>query len=232
MKPSVNIGRFFRTRIRIHYSWVLVVILISLAVTTQFPTESSLWLRIALGVAASVLFFLAMLIREFVLLLIAINRGINVESITVFAFGGLIQFDQETTNPSHELLLAVAGILCNLIVASIFYFIYVLQGNIDQIIINVLVKWLAFIYFTLSLFHIIPAFPLEGGRILHTILWRAYKDIRRATRVASWIGWIFGLILSVGGICILIFTIERFTGTFFVGIGLILQNAATHSRRQ
>jgi len=166
------------------------------------------------------------------LLLIAVYKGIAIESITVFAFGGLLQFDQDTTSPSHELLLAVAGMLCNLIITSIFYFTYVLQGNIDQIIIDVLTKWLAFIYFTLSLFHIIPAFPLEGGRILHTILWKSFGDIRQATHIASWIGWIFGLILMAGGVYMLIFTVERFTGAFLVGIGLILQNAATHSRRQ
>ncbi|MFC2011096.1 site-2 protease family protein [Chloroflexota bacterium] len=232
MKSSINISRFFQARIRLHYSWILVVILISLAVATQFPTESSLWLRIALGVATAVFFFLAMIIRELILLIIAVYKGVAIESVTVFAFGGLLQFDRDTTTPSHELLLAVAGMLCNLIIAGIFYFAYVLQGDTAQIMIDVILKWLAFIYFTLTLFHIIPAFPLEGGRILHTILWKALNDIRQATRISSWIGWTSGLILVAGGIFILTFTVERFTGAFSIGIGLILQNAATHSRRQ
>jgi Zn-dependent protease len=166
------------------------------------------------------------------LLLVAVHKGVAIQSITIFAFGGLLQFDQETTTPSHELLLAVAGILCNMIITGIFYFGYALQGNTNQIVTDVLFKWLAFIYFTLSLFHVIPAFPLEGGRILHTILWKVLDDIRQASCIASWVGWAFGSILTVGGILILLLTVERFTGAFLVGIGLILQNAATHSRRQ
>lgn len=232
MKSSTKIGRFLRTHIRIHYTWILAFVLISWSVSTQFSTENPLLLRIAFGVAASVLFFFAILLREIVLLLLAVYKGVLVETVTVFAFGGLLQVDRETTTPSHELLLAVAGMLCNLVIAIIFYFTYVLLGNTEQIVIDILLKWLAFLYFTLSLFHIMPAFPLEGGRILHVILWKALNNVRRATRIAGWTGWVIGLLLTVGGIPILIFTIERFTGVFLIGTGLILQNAATHSLRQ
>lgn len=232
MRSPIKLGGLFQTRIRIHYSWMLAIILISFNVTTQFSTESSLWLRIALGVAASVLFFLAVLLRELLLLLVAVYKGVAVESITIFPFGGLLQVNQEDAAPSRELLLAIAGMLCNLLIASMFYLAYALQGKTEQVVIVVLVKWLAFLYFTLSLFHIIPGFPLEGGRILHSILWKAFDDIRRATRIASWTGWTIGFLLAVGGILILVFTVERFTGAFLVVLGLILQNAATHSRRQ
>jgi len=182
-------------------------------------------------VVAGIIFFFAILLREFVLLFLALYKGVVVENITVFAFGGLLQVDQETSTPSHEILLALAGMLCNLMIAGTFYFTYVLLGKTDQIVIDVLLKWLAFLYFTLSLFHIIPGFPLEGGRIIHAILWKAF-NAQQATRIASWIGWVIGLIISVGGILILVFTVERFTGVFLIGIGLILQNAATHSLRQ
>lgn len=232
MKSSIKTGKLLRNPIRIHYTWILVFVLISWAVSTQFSTETSILFRITYGVAASVLFFFAILLRELVLLLLALYKGVVVERVTVFAFGGLLQVNQETTTPSHELLLAVAGMLCNLMIAGIFYLAYVLLGKTDQIVIDVLLKWLAFLYFTLSLFHIIPGFPLEGGRILHVILWKALNNTRRAARIASWIGWVIGLLITLGGILILVFTVERFTGVFLFGIGLILQNAATHSLRQ
>jgi Zn-dependent protease len=126
----------------------------------------------------------------------------------------------------------VAGMLCNLIIAGVFFFAHVLLGTTDRIVIDVILKWLAFLCFTLSLFHIIPGFPLEGGRILHVILWKALDNTQKASRIASWVGWIFGLIITIGGIPILILTVERFTGIFLIGTGLILQNAATHSLRQ
>ena len=232
MKSSIKVGRFFRTHIRIHYTWILAFVLISWAVSTQFSVETPFLLRIVFGVAASVLFFFAVLLREIVLLFLAIYKGVVVENITIFVFGGLLKVDQESITPSHEILLALAGILCNLMIASIFYLTYVLLGEASQTAIDVLLKWLAFLYFTLSLFHIIPGFPLEGGRIIHVILWKALNNAGKATRIASWIGWVIGLIITVGGILILFFTVEKFTGVFFIGIGLVLQNAATHSLRQ
>jgi Zn-dependent protease len=232
MKSSIKLGKLFKTHIRIHYTWILAFVLIAWAISTQLSTDSSLFLRITFGVATGVLFFFAILIRELILLLLAIYKGVVVEIVTVFAFGGLLQVDRETTTPSHELLLAVAGMLCNLVIAGVFFFIHVLLGTTDRIAIDVILKWLAFIFFTLSLFHIIPGFPLEGGRILHVILWKAIDNIQKATRIAGWTGWVIGLIVTVGGIAILILTVERFIGVFLIGIGLILQNAATHSLRQ
>ena len=218
MKSSVKLGRFFRTHIRIHYTWILAFALISWAISTQLSTETSLAIRIAFGVATSALFFLAMLLRELILLLLAIYKGVVVEIVTLFAFGGLLQVDRETTTPSHELLLAVAGMLCNLLIAGVFFFAHVLLGTTDRTVIDVILKWLAFLYFTLSLFHIIPGFPLEGGRILHVILWKALDNTQKASRIAGWVGWIFGLIITIGGIPILILTVERFTGIFLIGM--------------
>jgi Zn-dependent protease len=120
MKTHIKSNRFLRNPIRIHYTWILAFILISWAVSTQFSTETAILLRIAYGVAASVLFFLAVLAREFLLLLIALYKGVVVENLTLFAFGGLRQVDRETTTPSHELLLAVAGILGNFLITGIF----------------------------------------------------------------------------------------------------------------
>ena len=224
--------RLLRSPVRIHYTWILAFVLISWAVSTQFSTETPILLRITYGVAASVLFFLSILLRELVLLTIASYKGLLVERITLFAFGGLRQVNRETTTPSHELLLAVAGILCNLMITGIFYLAYVLISGTDETVIDVLLKWSAFLYFTLSLFHFIPAFPLDGGRILYVILWKALNNSRRTVRIASWIGWIIGLLIALGGIPFLVLTVEKFTGVFLIGIGLIIQNAATHSLRQ
>lgn len=225
------IGTFFRTGIRVHYTWILAFVLIPWAVSTQYSTETSLVMRIGLGVATALMFFITMFLREIALLALAVYKGVVVRTITIFAFGGLIQIDHETTTPQHETLLAVSGMLLNLVITGIFYFVHLGVVNKDVALLDVPLKWLAFFFFTLGMFHIIPGFPLEGGRILHAILWKKMNNIRRATRVAGVIGWIVGFLVMVGGILLIVLTAERFTGMFFTGLGLILQNASTHGIR-
>ncbi|MFC1988405.1 hypothetical protein ACFLVJ_01050 [Chloroflexota bacterium] len=232
MNYSLRFDKYFRTRLRVHYSWILVVILITWVITTQFSTDISFWQRVASGVVASALFFSAIVVREFVLVLLATYKGISIESVTIFAFGGLVRADQETTSPTQEFILALAGMLANLTITCIFYVAYIISVQTNPTMISVVIKWLAFLYFSLTLFHIIPGYPLEGGRILRAILWKVFDDGRHATQVTNWISWTLGIIITICGILVLAFTVERFTGGFLILIGLILQNAATHSRRQ
>ncbi|MFC2005434.1 hypothetical protein ACFLVG_00510 [Chloroflexota bacterium] len=232
MRSSLRMGRFFRTRLRIHYSWILAFILIIWAVTTQFSTDYPFQIRIASGTIAGVSLFLAITFRELMLILMAIYKGIEVESVTLFPFGGLIDVDQETTSPQHEFILTISGILCNLAITGIFYIANALLAETIHTMVDVITKWLAFLYFTLTIFHVVPAYPLEGGRFLRAILWKWLGDVHRSTQIAGWISWVLGIIIAIGGILILVLTIERFTGVFLIVIGLILQNAATHSRHQ
>lgn len=228
---TIKIGTFFRTRLRIHYTWLLVFLLIPWTVSTQYSTETSLMSRAGLGLITAFLFFGTVIIREIVLLMLAVYKGIVVKSVTIFAFGGLIQPDYETTTPSHEILLAVSGMLLNFVITGIFYFTHPLFGDINLDVGAMTVKWLAFFYFTLSLFHLVPAYPLEGGRILRGIIWKVTENVRRASRIVGITGWILGFLTMAGGILLAVFTEELFTGLFFVGLGLIIQNAATHSIR-
>jgi len=232
MRYLFKTRKFLQTRLRVHYSWLLVFILITFAVTTQFSTDYPFWLRITSGVGASLLFFTTIVIRELAFILLAIYKGIDVKSVTFFAFGGLLEVDPETTSPSHEFMLSITGMLGNLIITSIFYFSHILLSGVVPMMVGVIVKWLAFLYFTLALFHIIPGYPLEGGRLFRAILWKVLGNGHRAAQIAGWISWVFGIAIVIGGILILFFSIERFTGVFLIAIGLILQNAATHSRRQ
>ncbi len=232
MRSSIKSGRFFHTRLRVHYSWVLAFLVIVWAITTQFSTDNPFWFRIASGIIASVFFFVVVVIRELILILIARYKGVNIERVTLFAFGGLIEANQETMSPAHETILAISGILGNLAITGIFYLVYILLSGTGLIIINVIAKGLAFLYFTLTMFHFLPAYPLEGGRVFRAVLWKLSNDRRRAPHIACWTSWAFGIVIALAGILLLIFTIERFTGVFLVAIGLILQNAATHGRRQ
>ncbi len=228
---TIKIGTIRKTHWRIHYTWLLVFLLIPWTVSTHYSTETSLITRIVLGIATAFLFFITVCLREILLLMLAIYKGIVVKTVTIFAFGGLIQPEYETTSPSRQILLAVSGMLLNLIITGIFYFTHLFFGSDNPDTVGIPLNWLAFFYFTLSLIHIIPAYPLEGGRILRSILWIATGNIKRATRIAGYSGWAMGFLIMVGGILLAVFTSELFTGLFFTGLGLIIQNAATHGIR-
>ena len=232
MRGVPNLGRIFGVSIRLHYTWVLALALIIAIMVTQFPEAYPLWHRISFGVATSFLFFISVSIREFIINLTALSRGISVNRITLFAFGGVYHTSKEATFPTLELLIAATGLLTSLLIAGAFYGIYALLANTGSIVIAGLIQWLAFIYFMLFLFHFIPGFPLDGGRILRALLWKATGDYERSTRIASWSGWGIGLLCIAGGILLLIFGRQWFNGLVLAGVGFVLQTAATQSRRQ
>jgi len=232
MKIAPNLGRVFGVRLRLHYTWFVAIALMTVAVVTQFSTAYPLWHRIMLGIIASLIFFMVTAIREFVLSFVAMSKGVPVKNVTLFLFGGVHQIEEKATLPAIELLLAMVGMLFNLIIAGVFYVVYFVLSHTGNIVVDVLMQWLAFICFMLALFHFVPGFPLDGGRVLRAVLWKATGNYQRVTRIASWTGWGIGLVFTIGGILVVIFTQQWFVGVLLAFPGLVLQNAATHSRRQ
>jgi len=232
MRSIAALVRLFRIRFRIHYTWLFAIILIPVAVITQFSATYPLWQRAVLGVFASFLFFVAITLRELVINFIAVRRGVKVDNVTLFVFGGLSQADKETTSPSVELLLAVSGQLFNVMVAGVFSVIYFVLKDTEHIMVQVLMQWLAFIWFMLAILHFVPGLPLDGGRVLRAVLWRLHIGYEKATRIAGWTGWAIGLATTAGAIVLLVMTRELFAGILLVVTGILLQNAATYSRRR
>lgn len=227
-----HLGRILGIRLRLHPTWAIAILLVIAMVVTQFPEVYPFWQRMVLGIAASLLFLAAVGIREIILNFLALYRGIPVKKVTLFAFGGVSQITKEGTLPVLELLLAVAGLLTNLIIAGIFYAIHAVLVNTTYIMIDGLILWLAFMYFMLALFHCIPAFPLDVGRLLRLLLWKLTGDYDRATSIASWAGQGFGLLLIACGILLLVLVRQWFNGLVLIFVGWILYLAATQSRRQ
>jgi Zn-dependent protease len=202
------------------------------AVITQFSTSYPFLQRLVLGVIASCLFLLTIVIRMFIITLLAIRKGAVIKSDTLFAIGGVLEIDETTTFPALEVLLSIIGFLINLIFAGILFTIYVIMAQTGSIMVHVFVEWLAFIYFMLTLFNLLPGLPLDGGRILRAVFWKITKKYNKTTRVFSWIGWTIGFALIITGIVLTIITKQWFVGILLALPGLILQNAATHQRRQ
>ncbi len=231
MKGVPDVGQLFRVRLRLHSGWAVAFILIAAMVVTQFPEAYPLWLRVVLGVAAVLLFFAAVGVREVILNFLALSRGMPDKRVTLFVFGGVSQRAREETSIVLELLLAMSGLLCNLIIVGILYAVYSMLVNSGSAMVSGLILWSAFLYFMLSLFHFIPVFPLDGGRLLRALLWRATGNYNGATNVTSWAGQGVGLFLIAGGILVLALTSQWFNGLVLILMGWVLHTAAMQSRR-
>ena len=232
LKLAPIINRMLGVRLRLHPTWAVAFILIIAMVVTEFPEAYPLWQRIILGIAASLLFFIAVGFREVILNFLAINRGIPLQRVTLFAIGGLPQIPKGDTRPLLELLMVAAGLLVNLAIAGILYTVHSALVNTTNVIIDGIILWTAYLYFLLAIFHFIPVFPLDGGRLLRVLLWKLTGDYDRATNIASWAGQGLGFLLIAFGILLLVLSRQWFNGLTLIFVGWVLYLAAAQSRRQ
>ena len=232
MSFKESFAALHKVRIRVHYTWIAIFIFMTAAVITQFSTSYPFLQRVTLGIVASIIFLLTLIIRTFIIVWLAIRRGAIAKSETIFAIGGVLEMEQTTTFPTLELLLAVSGILINLFLAGILFTAYQVLAQTGSIMVYVFIQWLAFIYFMQSIFNILPGLPLDGGRILNSILWKMTGNFEKATRISSWTGWALGMAFIVVGIVLTATSRQWFVGLLLALPGLILQNAATHQRHQ
>jgi Zn-dependent protease len=232
MKNVSQINRGFKARIRLHYTWYLAVILITVIVVNQFPMLYQLWQRIALGLATSLIFFLIIGIRQIIINFVASRRNVPLNNVILFVFGGIPQLSRVDNLPVLEGFMGVTGILLSLVLAIILYFVHMVLVIAGSVIAAGLFQWLAFITMMLTFFHIIPGFPLDGGRILNSLLWKKTGDYYRSVKLTAWIGWTAGISLIVIGIILVTINQQWFTGITLAFVGLSLEQAAAQSRNQ
>jgi CBS domain-containing protein len=154
------------------------------------------------------------------------------KGITLFVFGGIAEMGEEPKNPKTEFLMAAAGPIASFLLAFIFYLLWILGKNLawsEQV--DGILGYLAFINALLAVFNLLPAFPLDGGRILRSALWHWKKDLRRATRIATGIGAGFGISLAVFGLFNALVG-NLIGGIWYILIGLFVRGAARMSYRQ
>lgn len=232
---SFRIGRWFGFPIRIDYSWFPVAALVIWTFSTrEFPRalpfhSSSTYL--AMGTAAALLFFLSVLLHELGHALAGRMRGVTVEHITLFIFGGIAQARDEARRPLDEFLLTAAGPLASLALAGLFHAARLAAESwAAPAPVTTVLGFLALLNFVLAVFNMIPGFPLDGGRIFRSIVWAATGDLIRATRWATRGGQLFGAALIALGL----FNLSRgqvISGLWAAFIGWFVVNAANSSLR-
>lgn len=201
MKGSTKLFRIFGIDIKLHFSWWFVFILLSWSLSSAFfphfypgMAARTYWL---MGVTASLLLFVSVLLHELSHSLVAKAKKIKVESITLFFFGGVAGIDDEGMKPATELQMALAGPLFSLFLAGIFYLLFRFNGNL---ILTGIMFYLYQLNLILALFNLVPGFPLDGGRALRAILYAYYHDLKKATRIAARGGKIFAGFLVFFGV--------------------------------
>jgi Zn-dependent protease/CBS domain-containing protein len=238
LRGGIPIGKAFGISLKLHYSWFFIFALITWALAANyFPATQPNWSlaeKIGAGLLTSVLFFGSVLLHELMHSIVAIREGIEIESITLFILGGVSQMTGEPKTARDEFLMAGAGPLSSLVLGGIFFGIYfALRGataGAEQFG-AAIAFYLGYINILLGVFNLIPGFPLDGGRVLRSLLWWRGRNLQRATRTASTIGRIFGFLFIFGGIW-LIFSGDFLSGIWLILIGWFLQSAAAGSYQQ
>jgi Zn-dependent protease/predicted transcriptional regulator len=229
---GVRLFRLLGFEVKIDFSWVIIALLIAWSLSTGlFPYQvkdlstGTYWV---MGIGGAIGLFLSIIAHEFSHSLVARKRGIQMKGITLFIFGGVAEMGDEPPDARSEFLMAGVGPLSSIVIAVLFYAVYRLGGAGLSVPVQAVVGYLAYINAILAGFNLVPAFPLDGGRMLRSGLWAWKKDFRWASRTAANIGSGFGVFLVVLGV------LNVVSGNFIGGmwwflIGMFLQKAAKAS---
>jgi Zn-dependent protease len=232
MGSSLRLGRIAGIEFGVNWSWLVVFALIVWTLASAvFPSTNpglSKGTHIAMAIVAAFLFFLSLLLHEFGHALQARREGIEIDGITLWLFGGVARFKGTFRTAGAEFRVAIAGPLVSLVLGVLFVLIALISGIPSEA--DGVAAWLGYINLTLLVFNLIPAPPLDGGRVLHAALWRLRGDYVWATRVAANVGRGFGYLLIAVGIAMFIFE-SSFSGAWLAFLGWFLLSAATAESR-
>ena len=217
---------------RIDSSWLVIAVLVIYTLYNgyefQFP-RSSTPLLVVLAVVFGLLFFASVLAHEMAHAIFARRRGIEVKGITLFLFGGATHAKVDSRGPTDELIVSIVGPLSSAILGGVFIGIdKAMGGAVTPVAWGFL--YLGAVNFLLAVFNMLPGFPLDGGRVLRALVWRATGSLPRATRVASIAGQVVGYSIVAAGVLFLSFgNVGR--GIWFAAIGWFLAQAARSQGR-
>lgn len=254
MNSGFRLGKILGINIHIDWSWLLIFALVTWSLASSFNVAHPDWtisLRWGLAVLAALLFFASILMHELAHSIVARYRGVPVRRITLFVFGGVSNIQKEPDSPFAEFIITIVGPLTSFVLGSIFLVLgagtfavgNALPSDLTLALssfgpISTILLWLGSVNILIALFNLIPGFPLDGGRIVRSILWSVTNDLSKATRWASYLGQTVAWALMLVGISMMFGLNVPFLGTGFVNgiwilfIGWFLQNAAIQSYRK
>jgi Zn-dependent protease len=229
-------------RIGVDYSWFLVLFLIILWLSSFYRSvldaSNSDAVPYLLALASALAFFGSILLHELGHAFVAVRRGIGISDITLWMFGGVARMTRDSDSPGTEFKVAIAGPIVTLAIALACFGIGIAAAGSDEFWkamrveegaetsgILALIAWLASINLLVLVFNLIPAFPLDGGRIARAIAWQVTGDRNRATRAAARLGQGFSYVFIGVGI-LLVIEGDLIGGIWLGFVGFILGQSA------
>ena len=206
LSGNISLGRIGGVEVRINWSWLVIFALIVWTLADGvFPSTNpglSGNTHLAMAIVAALLFVVSILLHELGHAWEARREGLEVDGITLWLFGGVSQFKGGFPSAGAEFRIAIAGPLVSLVLGVFFVLIAIagLPSAVDGV-----AAWLGYINLALLVFNLIPALPLDGGRVLRAALWQSKGDLAWATRVGTDIGRVFGYLFIGLGLAMFIF---------------------------
>lgn len=234
MPGSFRIGRVAGIDVYINVSWLIILVLLTFSLAIDwFPATypgqlfSTYFL---LGLIAAILLFISVLLHELAHSLVARKRGLSVKNIVLFVFGGVSNIEHEPKSAGVEFQMAFVGPLTSLLIGAISYGLFLLVGG-RLIPLAAILFYLATANIFLGVFNLLPGFPLDGGRVLRSIIWQVTGNAHKATQVATTVGQIVAFFFILAGIWFF-FNNAAFSGIWLGFIGWFLLSAAQAARKQ
>ena len=233
---AIPIGKVAGIPIYLDYSWFIIFFLLVWTIgfslmPAAYPGLSQ-FDYLLIGVVTAILFFGSLLLHELAHSIVAKRNGMTIRRITLFLLGGVSDLEEEPKDASVELRMAAAGPLTSLAISVVFFLIWLISGIAGLSgIIQAPIFYLSLVNLLMALFNFIPAFPMDGGRILRAILWRRNGDIVRSTEIASNIGGVFAMVIMAFGIFSMFF-IDFLSGVWALLIGWFISSSSSASLQQ
>jgi len=252
VKSTFRLGKIAGIDIGIHYSWFFILALLTFSLSESYlPDANSEWssaFRWALGLVSALALFASVLIHELAHSVVAKSMGFPVKGITLFLLGGVSNLEADTRGAKDEFIISIVGPLTSLFLAIVFFLtLQIISGEASRITplfigasslspIEAILGYLWFLNLLLAIFNMLPAFPLDGGRILRSVIWAFSGNFGRATRISSYIGQIVGLLMIVVGVAQMFGKIPLLLGgiggPWFAVVGFFIYFAARSNLRE
>ncbi|MEJ2149874.1 MAG: site-2 protease family protein, partial [Chloroflexota bacterium] len=213
----IPLGKVFGIQVGLDYSWFLIIALLTSSLALNyFPAQFAGWstaLYWVLGGGAALMLFASVLLHEFGHSLVALAYHIPVRRIRLMFFGGVAEIGDEPTSATAEFRIAIAGPLVSFALAGLFYLAYAALNVTGALVpVTALLGYLALINLTLAIFNLVPAFPLDGGRVLRAAVWGITGDMSRSTRIAVGVGRVIAFAMIGAGV------FQMLVGSFASGL--------------
>jgi len=234
MKSSWKLGTLFGIPININYTWFIILALLTFQFATLsypqlYPNQPAITYWIV-GLATAVLLFVSVGLHELAHSVVSQAFGTPVEGITLFFFGGVASIAEDARRPRDEFLMAGAGPLASALLGAILWGLSRVAS--PRTYFYGLSIILAQANLALAIFNMLPGFPMDGGRVLRSLVWMATNNLRRATRIASIVGRGVAALMILAGVTLAFLLGDWASGLWLVIIGWFLENAASQSYQQ